>query len=123
MDTTHEKWPAQAKYRKSEAGLAAGRRADKKRRNDPRRVALLAARHAVARKRNAAHIIAAKAAPCVDCGVQYPYYVMDFDHVRGEKRFALSQHQARGLKLIDEEIAKCDLVCANCHRIRTHGGR
>jgi hypothetical protein len=26
-----------------------------------------------------------KEVPCSDCGVQYPYYVMEFDHVRGEK--------------------------------------
>lgn len=48
---------------------------------------------------------------------------MDFDHVRGEKVFTLGQvRQIRTYSLvrIQEEIAKCDVVCANCHRERTH---
>jgi len=58
--------------------------------------------------------------PCLDCGVQYPYYVMQFDHVRGEKFKELSRLISHGSKKrIDEEIQKCDLVCANCHAIRT----
>lgn len=62
----------------------------------------------------------AKAKPCMDCGVSYPPYVMDFDHVRGEKVrnvAKLSQFSSE-VKLL-EEIAKCDLVCSNCHRERT----
>lgn len=60
--------------------------------------------------------------PCVDCGKEYPYYVMDFDHVRGEKVASVSALLSNGFswKVIEEEIAKCDIVCANCHRIRTH---
>lgn len=60
--------------------------------------------------------------PCADCGVLYPYYVMDFDHVRGAKVTTLSHMVAHGWswKKIAAEIAKCDLVCSNCHRIRTH---
>jgi hypothetical protein len=59
--------------------------------------------------------------PCMDCGVIYPAYVMDFDHVRGNKDFELSKASKREISLgkIMAEIAKCDLVCANCHRIRT----
>lgn len=64
-----------------------------------------------------------KSKPCLDCGVSYPYYVMDFDHVRGEKLFNLSEvvNGAQSKKVILEEIAKCEVVCANCHRIRTFG--
>ena len=57
-----------------------------------------------------------KDAPCMDCGIKYPYYVMDFDHVRGEKLKPLSQLP---MHKMDEEVAKCDLVCSNCHRERT----
>lgn len=66
-------------------------------------------------------IIDAKDSPCVDCDVQYPSYVMDFDHVRGEKLFDIG-HSAinRGLKATLAEIAKCEVVCANCHRERSH---
>lgn len=47
---------------------------------------------------------------------------MDFDHVRGEKKYNIGSMVGRGLspKLIDEEVAKCELVCSNCHRIRTY---
>jgi hypothetical protein len=59
--------------------------------------------------------------PCMDCGNIYPYYVMDFDHVRGEKSFNIGNSSNQSsLTRIKEEIEKCDLVCANCHRIRTH---
>jgi hypothetical protein len=58
--------------------------------------------------------------PCKDCENIYPYFVMDFDHREG-KLFSVSQMVARklSLKRILEEIAKCDLVCANCHRLRS----
>lgn len=61
-----------------------------------------------------------KSQPCSDCGISYPSYVMDFDH-RGDKDFEISGSSRTGsLRKILSEIAKCDLVCANCHRIRTH---
>lgn len=64
----------------------------------------------------------AKAKPCMDCGIQYPYYVMQFDHIRGTKiadistmcKLPVSREQ------LQKEIEKCDLVCANCHSERTH---
>lgn len=62
-----------------------------------------------------------KSVPCMDCGVRYPYYVMDFDHVEGEKEFGVSAAaNSYGANQIREEIAKCEVVCSNCHRIRTH---
>jgi len=76
------------------------------------------------RERNKVHIRQAKQKPCVDCDVEYPWYVMQFDHVpeRGDKSFGLGygQHGTHSLKIIDAEIAKCDVVCANCHAERTH---
>ena len=59
--------------------------------------------------------------PCVDCGINYPYYVMDFDHVRGQKQANVMELVSTlSKKRIDLEIAKCEIVCSNCHRIRTH---
>lgn len=59
--------------------------------------------------------------PCMDCGIKYPYYVMDFDHVRGQKqKNVMELIPTLSKKKIDEEIAKCEIVCSNCHRIRTH---
>lgn len=62
-----------------------------------------------------------KAAPCIDCGVNYPPHVMDFDHREGtEKHKPVSRLLNNSWKRIKDEIAKCDLVCSNCHRQRTH---
>lgn len=62
-----------------------------------------------------------KTFPCLDCGVQYPYYVMDFDHREGEtKKYELNRVGRMTMRALETEIAKCDLVCANCHRERTH---
>jgi hypothetical protein len=64
----------------------------------------------------------AKDKPCADCGKSYPYYVMQFDHLPDfEKTTEVAKLVHRGsLKLLLEEIAKCEVVCANCHMIRTH---
>lgn len=67
-------------------------------------------------KRKAA-VDALKAGPCSDCRRCFPPECMDFDHVRGEKSFGIARGQSLAATLA--EIAKCDLVCANCHRIRT----
>ena len=64
-------------------------------------------------------VIEAKSVPCADCKGCYPYYVMDFDHIRGKKLKGISQMGTAGRSLLLAEIAKCDVVCANCHRIRT----
>jgi hypothetical protein len=62
--------------------------------------------------------------PCVDCGKIYPPWVMDFDHREGTLKLSSigGIHSGRlwSFEKIDEEIAKCELVCANCHRQRTH---
>lgn len=60
--------------------------------------------------------------PCADCDRKYPYYVMDFDHRDPRTKIANVSNltrQAFSLELIQLELEKCDLVCANCHRIRT----
>jgi hypothetical protein len=62
-----------------------------------------------------------KNVPCMDCGNCYPPECMDFDHRDPSgKRFTIAQNLTRRLSDVLEEIAKCDIVCANCHRIRTH---
>ena len=57
--------------------------------------------------------------PCMDCGGTFPPECMDFDHVRGEKVCGVGLLVEDTTGKLDAEIAKCDLVCANCHRIRT----
>jgi hypothetical protein len=67
---------------------------------------------------------AAKDKPCADCGKRYPCYVMDFDHREGETKScnvsALIFSTRWSVRRLQEEIAKCDVVCANCHRERTY---
>jgi hypothetical protein len=58
--------------------------------------------------------------PCVDCGDTDPD-VLTFDHVRGKKLGNLSDmvKHSWGLTTIFEEIAKCEVRCANCHLKKT----
>lgn len=58
--------------------------------------------------------------PCMDCGGTFPSVCMDFDHRPGTvKRFSISQAKGKLLADVVAELDKCDLVCSNCHRIRT----
>lgn len=60
----------------------------------------------------------AKSVPCADCGNVYPPHVMDFDHLR-DKTLNVSHMVTYSIKRLTDEIAKCEVVCANCHRERT----
>lgn len=59
--------------------------------------------------------------PCVDCGAHNPV-VLEFDHIRGEKRASIStmvgSHYG-SIEKLKEEVKKCVVRCANCHRIVT----
>ena len=61
--------------------------------------------------------------PCVDCGGNFPPECMDWDHIKGTKRRAVAKIRGNSQKYILDEIEKCELVCANCHRIRTNLAR
>ena len=58
--------------------------------------------------------------PCVDCGVYYPYYVMDFDHGDSDKIAGVAKLAGKNVYAALRETKKCEIVCANCHRIRTY---
>jgi hypothetical protein len=67
-------------------------------------------------------IVAAKDTPCKDCGGRWHPLVMEFDHLPGtEKRTDIGHARARklGWRTIRAEIAKCEVVCPTCHRLRT----
>jgi NAD-dependent dihydropyrimidine dehydrogenase PreA subunit len=59
---------------------------------------------------------------CMDCKGSFPYYVLQFDHRPTETKLANVSHLMRFGKNEHAwaEIEKCDVVCANCHAIRTH---
>lgn len=75
----------------------------------------------VVRKEHAAKIKALKDnQSCTDCGVPYPHYVLEFDHL-SDKVANISEMAGKCSWIkIQKEIDKCELVCSNCHRERTH---
>jgi hypothetical protein len=58
---------------------------------------------------------------CVVCGYNSHPAALDFDHLPGANKVATIAKLFSGLKddLLLEEIKKCEVVCANCHRVRT----
>ena len=63
-----------------------------------------------------------KAKPCMDCGGSFPPECMDFDHRDpSTKKFDVSGAavSGRSIESVQAEVEKCDLICSNCHRIRT----
>ena len=61
-----------------------------------------------------------KTHPCISCGERNPI-VLDFDHRdEKEKKYGISKMICSyNWESIEKEIGKCDVRCANCHRIRT----
>jgi hypothetical protein len=62
---------------------------------------------------------------CTDCREDYPYWILEFDHINDDKSFTIGKFQdtTTDLEKIKQEIAKCEIVCANCHKNRTHNRR
>lgn len=62
--------------------------------------------------------------PCVDCG-NSNIIVLEFDHITNDKKLDISnmsQH-AYSIESLRKEIEKCEVRCANCHRIVTYNRR
>lgn len=65
-----------------------------------------------------------KDAPCHDCQKRFPPECMDFDHRDpADKKYQIAGMSNFSKEKVFAELAKCDLVCANCHRVRSHGER
>lgn len=76
------------------------------------------------RDKRRAFLDALKDRPCVDCGIQYPPHVMDFDHRNSETKTKVLAHMVyMNHEAVLKEAAKCDVVCSNCHRVRTYERR
>lgn len=78
--------------------------------NEPRRIKILRM------------LIEAKSRPCVDCGCKLPPECMDLDHVRGPvPRVGNGQRRSWlsfSVESLKEELAKCEVRCPTCHRVR-----
>jgi len=59
---------------------------------------------------------------CADCHQRFPFFAMDFDHRDpADKLFEVPRMLGRvTTQELLEEVSKCDIVCANCHRDRTY---
>ena len=59
-----------------------------------------------------------EASGCADCGEDDPV-VLEFDHRRDKRGRIASLVHVAGLQRLADEVAKCDVRCVNCHRLRT----
>lgn len=111
MNTEKQREYLRDYYKKNKAKFIERYHADKPRHYERSRTRYLKIRQ---------YILDVKSAtPCSDCNVAYPACVMDFDHLR-DKSFNVSNLRYwSSLDRVKDEIAKCDVVCANCHRLRT----
>lgn len=69
-------------------------------------------------------ISARKSKPCLDCKREFPPYAMEFDHRDPTQKLynvATMRRSRMAFTLIEQEMAKCDVVCATCHKIREYG--
>ena len=104
----HRKW-----YHKNKEKIRAKRRENysKRKKNKERLIDWLETKYGVV--------------PCMDCDGVFAWCAMDFDHRPGEvKEFKIGaiggqKATSRVIARAEKEITKCDLVCSNCHRVRT----
>jgi hypothetical protein len=77
------------------------------------------------RRRTKQKLVEHHGGECTDCGFTGPPFMFDFDHRDpGDKSFCVSNNGVtRAYDKLLAESLKCDLVCANCHRMRTHKQR
>ena len=76
------------------------------------------------RRRTKARLVEHHGGKCVDCGLVAPPFLYEFDHrIPAEKEFRIGDGSSRSFERQLAESLKCDLVCPNCHRWRTHRQR
>mgnify|MGYP001617185719 FL=1 len=58
---------------------------------------------------------------CIDCGYKEHQAALDFDHINDNKLFnIMCDGLTRPWLTLIAEVVKCEVVCANCHRIRSY---
>ncbi len=58
---------------------------------------------------------------CVCCGYNESPYALDFDHLDPATKIdGVARMSTRNIQKIKQEMEKCQVLCANCHRIKTH---
>lgn len=56
---------------------------------------------------------------CCDCGYRRHATALQFDHRPGEVKLGNISQWRGDIRSMIEEMDKCDVVCANCHAVRT----
>lgn len=89
--------------------------------NKEKHIKLVAKNNGKYRKQKQSLIDKLKDVKCADCGNKFPPCAMDFDHISGTKDTTIAGAVSRSWSKnrILKEVEKCEVVCANCHRIRT----
>lgn len=73
------------------------------------------------RRERKQQIISLKGGACRRCGGVFPHYVYDLHHRDpAEKEIGMTDLQDKAWARVEAELEKCDLLCANCHRIAHH---
>ena len=112
---------AQKKHQQTEKGKAALRQAVKNYHQSEKGKAALKRANKNYTQIKREILSAAKANGCIYCG-ETELVCLDFHHHDPkQKEFRLAEYHRKGIKRILNEIAKCDVVCANCHR-KLHAG-
>lgn len=66
--------------------------------------------------------VAEKGGQCCLCGYKGCKEALEFHHLSGKKDFGISSNGCtRSWERVKSELAKCALICANCHR-EVHAG-
>jgi hypothetical protein len=60
-----------------------------------------------------------RSSECLDCG-ETNAVLLQFHHRNGKEKYVIGMYTRWSLNRLKEEIAKCDVLCANCHIIRHH---
>ena len=80
----------------------------------------LSAKHKEMRQRRNDYINKVKLEKgCVKCGYNSHPAALDFNHIHPEEKLFSIASSYRSLEETAKEIAKCEVLCANCHRIHS----
>ena len=116
-DESH--WRSQAKGTRKSACKVCTAKSDALAYKESRRKGSRPDQSSAIRTRNNLYILnLLQQSECADCG-ESDIRVLEFDHL-ADKTKGVSELRTHSLKRIQEEIDKCEVVCANCHRKRTY---
>lgn len=74
--------------------------------------------------KNTVIVVEARSKPCLDCNLPLPDYVKIFSYRQSQTKYQrISNLVSSPTEKLLYELAKCDLICLNCHTIRLHNDK